>query len=92
MNDKQPAPPTTSQIERWRNPTHIGDGVYVTFDGFQLWLNVERSSPDADTLAQLFASRRIEQVALEPATYAQLRRYVLDDPNLRARFEPDSPA
>lgn len=45
------------------NATYLGDGVYVSFDGYQIWL---------DTRAQFPVNR----IALEPEVYAALLRYV----------------
>jgi hypothetical protein len=42
---------------------YLGDGVYASFDGFNIWL---------DTRAQLPEHR----IALEPATYEALVSYV----------------
>lgn len=50
--------------------TYLGDGVYASFDGYQIWLRVERDG-------------RHERIALEPETYASLVDYVA---NLRARM------
>lgn len=46
-----------------RNSEHLGDGLYATFDGYQIWLfasDGENKSPP---------------VALERGTYSNLRRY-----------------
>ena len=42
---------------------YLGDGVYASFDGWQVWL---------DTRAQ----RPINRIALEPTVLAALTRYV----------------
>ena len=42
--------------------TYLGDGVYASYDGFQIWLAV--NEPDNDV------------VALEPMTFGALVRYV----------------
>lgn len=43
--------------------THLGDGLYASFDGFQIWLATMR----ADSL---------HRVALEPEVYQNLLRWV----------------
>lgn len=45
------------------NEHYLGDGVYVRFDGYQLWLRTPREDGD-------------HVIALEPAVWAQLERYV----------------
>jgi hypothetical protein len=42
--------------------TYLGDGVYASFDGYQIWLRVERNYG-------------LEQIALEPEVMAELTRY-----------------
>jgi hypothetical protein len=44
------------------NETYIGDGVYVRFDGYQLWLRTPRQNGD-------------HEIALEPAVYFALRDF-----------------
>jgi hypothetical protein len=44
---------------------YLGDGVYATFDGWFVWLTVDRNGVK-------------ERVALEPEVYAALRRYARD--------------
>lgn len=44
---------------RFDRPFHIGDGVYASFDGFQLWLNTDASVG----------------IALEPAVLKSLLEY-----------------
>jgi hypothetical protein len=44
-------------------PEYIGDGVYASFDGFNIWLQTERELG------------RIERIAIEPETYHALQRY-----------------
>lgn len=43
--------------------TYIGDGVYVRFDGYQIWLRTPRESGD-------------HEIALEHAVYEALTNYV----------------
>ena len=42
--------------------TYIGDGVYASFDGYQIWL---RAAGDCHE----------NRIALEPAVYSSLRQY-----------------
>lgn len=43
--------------------TYIGDGVYVRFEGYQIWLRTPRESGD-------------HEVALEPEVYEALTNYM----------------
>ena len=43
---------------------YLGDGVYASFDGYQIWLTTQRSGS------------RTDSIALEPAVYAKLVEYV----------------
>ena len=45
------------------NEVYIGDGVYVTYDGWQIWLRTTREEGD-------------HQIALEPETYTALVQFV----------------
>ncbi len=45
------------------NERYLGDGVYASFDGYQIWL---------DTRAQFPVNR----IALEPSVYQALIKYV----------------
>lgn len=38
---------------------HLGDGVYASFDGYHIWLNVQRENG-------------WERVAIEPSTFRNL--------------------
>ena len=51
---------------------YLGDGVYVGHDGYNIWLAVTRDG-------------RPEQVALEPAVFAELVAY---ERRLRAIYAP----
>jgi hypothetical protein len=53
-------------MEPRRGETYLGDGVYCSFDGYQLWL---RTADRAGTL---------QKVALEPNVYRALVRYAQD--------------
>lgn len=44
--------------------TYIGDGVYASHDGYQIWLRTGRESGLPD-----------ERIALDPGTYASLEAY-----------------
>jgi hypothetical protein len=44
--------------------SYLGDGVYATFDGFQVWLRTERADGGQHV------------IALEPQVLKQLLRYV----------------
>lgn len=44
--------------------TYLGDGVYVSFDGYQLWLTTEDGIPQTN------------RIALEPEVYEALVKYV----------------
>jgi hypothetical protein len=41
---------------------YLGDGVYASFDGFQIWLDTRAQSP-------------VNRIALDPQTYSALLRY-----------------
>ena len=41
---------------------YLGDGVYASFDGYQIWLKVEREG-------------RFESIALEPLVFRRLLAY-----------------
>lgn len=43
---------------------YLGDGVYAAFDGYQVWLTTENGIETTNS------------IALEPAVYAALERYV----------------
>ena len=45
------------------NAEYIGDGVYATFDGYQIWLHTERDVNVWHT------------IAIEPATFDRLIEY-----------------
>jgi len=44
---------------------YLGDGVYASFDGYQIWLKVDRDYGK-------------HEIALEPPVYTALLRYVED--------------
>lgn len=52
---------TDEEISRGR---HLGDGVYASFDGFQIWLAVN--------------DHRNRVVAIEPGVFNELVRYQQD--------------
>ncbi len=43
--------------------TYLGDGVYASFDGYQIWLDTRAQYP-------------VNRIALEPSVYAALTNYV----------------
>ena len=43
-----------------KNETYLGDGVYVSFDGYQIWLDTRMQEP-------------VNRIALEPDVYAALQ-------------------
>lgn len=53
---------TAARAEGLTELEYLGDGVYAGYDGYQIWLLVERDG-------------RTERVALEPATLLALQRY-----------------
>ena len=42
--------------------TYLGDGVYASFDGYQIWLRADEGS-------------HVNRIALEPAVYNAVRAY-----------------
>jgi hypothetical protein len=46
-------------------PRYIGDGVYASFDGWHIWLEVEREDGT-------------HKIALEPEVFSELVRYFKD--------------
>ena len=45
------------------NETYLGDGVYASFDGDQIWLDTRAQHP-------------VNRIALEPAVYQALKEFV----------------
>lgn len=43
-------------------PSYLGDGVYATFDGYQIWLSTVPGGGNS-------------RIAIEPAVYHALREY-----------------
>lgn len=56
-----------------RNRTYLGDGVYASFDGYQIWLETDRE----------FGTHCI---ALEPPVFASLIKY---EKEVRSRVEDE---
>jgi hypothetical protein len=54
------------------NDTYLGDGVYASFDGYQIWLDTRGQSP-------------VNKIALEPETLDALNKYA---EKLRADAKP----
>lgn len=50
-----------------KHKDYIGDGVYVGFDGYQIWLMTGTGAPSLDAE---------QHIALEPAVWRQLQEYV----------------
>ena len=48
--------------EAAQRQTYIGDGVYASFDGYQVWIRTQREGG-------------WHEIALEPAVYDRLREY-----------------
>jgi hypothetical protein len=48
-----------------RDPRYLGDGVYASHDGYQIWLRAERDG-------------RVHEIALEPEVLAALATYHAD--------------
>lgn len=44
---------------------YLGDGVYVSFDGYHIWLDTRAQTP-------------VNRIALEPIVYQRLLEYVAD--------------
>lgn len=61
-----------------RFPEYLGDGVYVTFDGYHIWLRTGAHDSDDNKY----------KIALEPSVYAALVRYH-DSLAKRQEREPD---
>ena len=53
---------------------YLGDGLYVSFDGFSIWLRAPR--PEGDS-----------RVALEPGVYRTLLGWLADYPALKRYME-----
>lgn len=51
------------KVQGETEPRHIGDGVYVTFDGWQIWLRTPRENG-------------WHEIALEPVVIANLLDYM----------------
>jgi hypothetical protein len=59
MTDLIPELPPTGSLKE----THLGDGLYASFDGWQVWLRAPRLDGD-------------HMVAIEPKVWLALTRYV----------------
>ena len=51
-------------IDQLKDSTYLGDAVYATFDGYQIWLHTSNGIEVTNS------------IALEPAVYDALVRYV----------------
>jgi hypothetical protein len=58
--------------------TYIGDGVYVRFDGWQIWLRAPREDGD-------------HEIALEPEAYRTLQRWIASFPDLERHMTGREP-
>lgn len=56
------------------NDQYLGDGVYVSFDGYQIWLDTRAQDP-------------VNRIALDPYTLAALNAYAA---RLRQTSEADA--
>jgi len=52
----------SDRVEGERDQTYLGDGVYASFDGYQIWLRADRFGAE-------------QAIAVEPEVLAQLVRY-----------------
>jgi len=59
----------TTKMEK--NKTYIGDGVYISFDGYQIWLETER----VRNLRSGSVEVCWEKIALEPEVFSKLLEY-----------------
>lgn len=53
----------TPRDEKLVPDQYLGDGVYASYDGFQLWLDTRAQTP-------------VNRIALEPSTFNALLAYV----------------
>lgn len=51
------------KLEKYREPTHLGDAVYVRFDGYRLVLETDDPAYPTNT------------IAIDPSVYANLVDY-----------------
>ena len=63
-----------SDLPERGSETYLGDGLYVRFDGFQIELRAPRLGGD-------------HFVALEPAVYQSLQRWLAQFPRLKKYME-----
>jgi hypothetical protein len=54
-------------------PRYLGDGVYASFDGYQIWLKAERDGS-------------MHEIAIEPEVLARLLQYNRDLDEFKAAF------
>ena len=54
--------------------TYLGDGLYVSFDGYHVWLRAPRTGED-------------HRIALEPMVYQTLLGWLADHPALKLHME-----
>lgn len=71
-----PASKQTSDGLPDQNAEHyLGDGLYVRFDGWQIWLRAPREDGD-------------HEIAMEPDTWQGLRVWLYRHPKLLKHMEP----
>jgi hypothetical protein len=64
----------TTDLPECNAETYIGDGVYVSFDGWQVWLRAPREEGD-------------HRIALEPEVYQSLHQWLRRYPRLAGHME-----
>ena len=62
-----------SDVPEQNAEAYLGDGLYVSFDGWTLWLRAPRENGD-------------HLVGLDPAVYNALRSYIRQRPRLAGHF------
>lgn len=59
-------------------PRYLGDGVYASFDGYQIWLKTDRGDGVRN------------EIAIEPEVFESLTRYNADLDKFKANFRNKS--
>lgn len=75
MSDTFLPPPT---VPPRGEETYLGDGLYVHFDGGQVWLRAPH--PEGD-----------HWIALEPEVWQRLRAWIDDYPDLKRHMQGNAP-
>ena len=73
----QPDTDSTPAILKPDSHTYLGDGVYASFDGYQIWLAAN--------------DHRNKVVALEPSVFDQLNRYAKNLTEAMSAFTQTGP-